>query len=456
VLSPTPAGVYTVSALLETARALFEDAFPVLVVEGEISNLARPSSGHLYFTLKDDKAQIRCALFRNRQLGLAIAPRNGQLVRVRARLGIYPARGEMQLIVEYLEDAGEGALRQAYEALRAKLQAEGLFDSARKRPLPGIPKRLALITSPTGAALRDMLQVTRRRFPTLPLLVYPVAVQGATATAQIVDALTRIGSDGLCDVAILARGGGSLEDLQAFNDEQVARAIHSCAVPVVVGVGHETDVTIADFAADLRAPTPSAAAELVAPDGAALSERFGNLGRRLERLLRDQLTSHAQRVDGLERRLAAQHPARVLGAQRLALERLEARLRSTLRAGITERELRLERARHRLAAASPRLRLQRLRNHLEALDGRLEQSQSGRLQQLASRLTLAARSLDAVSPLATLRRGYAVVSRERDHTILRAAREVLPGERVRAQLASGALQCEVLSCLEPEAETIGE
>ena len=456
MLSPTPAGVYTVSALLETARALFEDAFPVLVVEGEISNLARPSSGHLYFTLKDDKAQIRCALFRNRQLGLAIAPRNGQLVRVRARLGIYPARGEMQLIVEYLEDAGEGALRQAYEALRAKLQAEGLFDSARKRPLPGIPKRLALITSPTGAALRDMLQVTRRRFPTLPLLVYPVAVQGATATAQIVDALTRIGSDGLCDVAILARGGGSLEDLQAFNDEQVARAIHSCAVPVVVGVGHETDVTIADFVADLRAPTPSAAAELVAPDGAALSERFGNLGRRLERLLRDQLTSHAQRVDGLERRLAAQHPARVLGAQRLALERLEARLRSTLRAGITQRELRLERARHRLAAASPRLRLQRLRNHLEALDGRLEQSQSGRLQQLASRLTLAARSLDAVSPLATLRRGYAVVSRERDHAILRDAREVLPGERVRAQLASGALQCEVLSCLEPEAETIGE
>jgi exodeoxyribonuclease VII large subunit len=440
--------------LLECARDLVEEAFPVLLVEGEISNLARPSSGHLYFTLKDDKAQIRCALFRNRRGTFAALPHNGQLVRARARLGIYPARGEIQLIVEHLEDAGEGALRRAFEALRTRLQAEGLFDPKRRRPLPSMPKRVALITSPSGAALKDMLQVSRRRFPGLPLLLYPVAVQGAGAVEQIVTALDRLDADGLCDVAILARGGGSLEDLQAFNDERVARAIANCDIPVVVGVGHETDVTIADFAADLRAPTPSAAAELVTPDGAALESRFRELSERLQRLMRDELAGRAQRVDSLERRLGAQHPARVLLAQRQVLQRLDGRMQASMRAGLVTRELQLQRLRSRIAGASPIARLRGLAQRSEVLGDRLRRAMGQHLQGMQNRLAGLARSMDAMSPLATLRRGYTVLTRERDSSLVREVRDIGLGERLRARLASGTLLCEVLEATADEPASV--
>lgn len=439
-----PAGqALTVSALLDTAKGLLEDAFPVLLVEGEVSNLARPGSGHLYFTLKDDRAQIRCALFRNRRLTVAAIPRDGQLVRVRARLSIYSARGDLQLIVEHVEDAGEGALRRAFEALRARLQTEGLFDTARKRPLPKLPKRVAVITSSSGAAVRDVLQVMRRRFAAVPAMLYPVAVQGAGAVEQIVAALARVGHDGRCDVAILTRGGGSLEDLQAFNDERVARAVASCAVPVVVGVGHEVDVSIADFAADLRAPTPSAAAELVVPDSAALESRLRELQLTLSRRLRDRLAQTSQYVDGLEHRLATQHPSRVLKTRQVALDHLRSRLTASMLGRRSAASVRLERALARLGHASPRLRLRQLQDGIGYWRERLRQAQSQRVATLDVRLKLAARSLDAVSPLATLARGYAIVTRVTDGELVRSASQVTPGEQVCARLATGALLCEV-------------
>ncbi len=437
--------VFTVSVLLDTAKGLLEDAFPVLLVEGEVSNLARPGSGHLYFSLKDDRAQIRCALFRNRRLTVAAMLRDGQLVRVRARLSIYSARGDLQLIVEHVEDAGEGALRRTFEELRARLQEEGLFDIQRKRALPKLPTRVAVITSPSGAAIRDVLQVMGRRFAAVPILLYPVPVQGADAVEQIVAALDRVGCDRRCDVAILTRGGGSLEDLQAFNDERVARAIANCGVPVVVGVGHEVDVSIADFVADLRAPTPSAAAELVVPDGAALELRLQQLQLALSRRLRERLTQSSQRVDGLEHRLATQHPSRVLKARQVTLDHLRSRLLTSMRTRQSAASVRLDRAGERLGSASPRIRLRYLQDGVGYWRHRLRQAQTKRVTAMEARLKLAVRSLDAASPLATLARGYAIVTSVPTGKVVHEARQVQPGEQVRARLAAGALICEVLA-----------
>src|SRR5271156_2319974 len=258
--------IYTVSRLNREVRVLLERGFGSLWLEAEISNFARPSSGHWYFSLKDASAQVRCCMFRQRNMLLGFAPRDGQKVLVRARIGLYEPRGESQLIVDHMEDAGLGALKRQFEELSAKLSQEGLFAAERKRPLPGLPRRIGVITSPTGAAIRDILHILARRFPTAAVLIYPVPVQGAAAAPAITAALDLAGARAECDVLIVARGGGSLEDLWAFNDERVARAMYHCPIPIVTGIGHEVDITIADFVADVRAPTPSAAAELVVPD----------------------------------------------------------------------------------------------------------------------------------------------------------------------------------------------
>jgi exodeoxyribonuclease VII large subunit len=288
---------YTVSRLNREARALLEGSFPPILVEGEISNLARPASGHVYFCLKDAHAQVRCALFRSQLRSTAFAPRDGMHVVARARVTLYEGRGEYQLIVEQLEDAGEGQLRRAFDALKVKLAAEGLFDLVRKRALPRLPKRIGLITSPTGAVLHDILTTLRRRFPAIPVLLYPVPVQGKNAAIPIAQALHVAGTRRECDVLILARGGGSLEDLWGFNEEVVARAIVACPIPVVSGVGHETDFTIADLAADLRAPTPTAAAELASPDQTEWLDRLRAGEARLVRGMRDRLRERAQHLD---------------------------------------------------------------------------------------------------------------------------------------------------------------
>jgi exodeoxyribonuclease VII large subunit len=306
--------IYSVSRLVRETRAVLEGSFPLLWISGEISNLAQPASGHIYFSLKDEIAQVRCAMFRMRRQQLRFQPANGQQVLVRARVSLYEARGELQLIVEHMEPAGEGALRLAFEQLKQKLGAEGLFDSDKKKPLPELPRQLGIITSPSGAAIRDLLSVLRRRFPALPVVLYPVQVQGTEAPRQIVRMLQLANRREECDVLILSRGGGSLEDLQPFNEEAVARAIHASRIPVVSGVGHEIDFTIADFVADHRAPTPSAAAELVAPDRLAWRRQLQQLGQRLSLVQLRKIEQLRDAVTGLGHRLRQQCAAALLRA----------------------------------------------------------------------------------------------------------------------------------------------
>src|SRR5271169_6511604 len=328
--------IYSVSRLNREVRVLLERGFASLWLEAEISNLARPGSGHWYFSLKDSAAQVRCCMFRQRNMLTAFAPQDGQKVLVRARIGLYEARGEYQLVIDHMEDAGLGALKRQFEELAAKLAAEGLFAPERKRPLPTLPSRIGVITSPTGAAVRDILHVLARRFAAVPVLLYPVAVQGAAAAAEIIAALALAGRRAECDVLILARGGGSLEDLWAFNDEALARAIVASPIPIVSGVGHEIDFTIADFAADVRAPTPSAAAEIVVPDAQEWLKTIRTLGARLRQGMRRRLTDRRERLRWLTGRAALVSPTARLAQQMQSLDDLEDRLTRGMYQRLTE------------------------------------------------------------------------------------------------------------------------
>ncbi len=437
--SPQPArAVYTVSQLNQTVRGLLESEFPLLWVEGEISNLAQPASGHMYFSLKDPQAQVRCAMFRGRNQLLRFRPQNGQHVLVRARISLYEARGEFQLIAEHMEDAGAGALQRAFEELKARLAAEGLFDEARKKSLPSFPQRLGVVTSATGAAIRDVLSVLRRRFPALPVLIYPVPVQGEGAAKAIADTLTLAAGRRDCDVLLLVRGGGSLEDLWSFNEEIVARAIVACDIPVICGVGHEVDVTIADFAADLRAPTPSAAAELISPDRNAWLEEFAWYRQRLTQLISDKTGRLQEKLDWLRQRLRRQHPLSLLQQQSLRLDDLQQRLLGAWQYRLRDRESRLHHQLTRLLAASPEHRLalgrQRLERSLKNLMRAMQLNLSNKKQQLA----LQSRTLQAVSPLHTLARGYAIASDEAGHTLTEAD-QVGVGDRIQLRLHRGRL-----------------
>ncbi len=435
--------VYTISRLNREVRALLEGAFPLLWVEGELSNLSRPGSGHLYFTLKDAQAQVRCAMFRARNRNLAFAPRDGMQVLVRARIGLYEARGDFQLLVEHMEEAGDGALRRAFEALKRRLAAEGLFDEARKRPLPALPRRIGVITSPTGAAIRDILSVLRRRFPSIPVLLYPVPVQGEGAAAEIAAALALASRRAECDVLLLARGGGSLEDLWAFNEEVVARAIRACDIPVVTGIGHEIDFTIADFAADRRAPTPSGAAELVSPDRSEWLARLEHQGARLLRAQRGALQHLRARLDGLVRGLAGRHPGRQVQQRTQRLDDLELRLRGAVRGELRGARGALAELAARLEHHFPLARVQRLSAQCGHLEHRLHATLRAGLGLRAQRLAALGRTLDTVSPLATLGRGYAIVRRLPDGTLLRDAAQVEAGAQVETRLARGRLLCRV-------------
>jgi exodeoxyribonuclease VII large subunit len=434
--APSERDVYTVSRLNREAKLLLETGLPALWLEGEISNFARPSSGHWYFSLKDTGAQVRCAMFRGSNLRVRVTPRDGLHVLVRARVSLYEARGEYQLIVEHLEEAGEGALRRRFEELKARLAAEGLFDTARKRPLPVLPKRIGVVTSPTGAAIRDVLHILKRRFPAIPVLVYPVAVQGAGSAAEIAAAIRRASDARAVDVLIVGRGGGSLEDLWSFNEEIVARAIHDCAVPIVTGIGHEVDVTIADFVADVRAPTPSGAAELVVPDRAEWLRAFEGAAVRLASALKRALRARAERAAWAKRRLEQLHPGRRLAERAQRLDELEGRLRRALRLALAHDAARLRELAMHLQRLSPATRVGALVARRATLEARLVAAERSRLERARNRLGLAARTLDAVSPLATLDRGYAILQTS-DGRVVRAAREVSPGDAVRARTGAG-------------------
>ncbi len=435
--------VYSVSDLNRAARGLLEGGFPILWVEGEISNLARPASGHLYFSLKDAQAQLRCALFRNRGMLLRFKPADGMKVLVRGRVSLYEPRGDFQFIAEHMEEAGHGALQRAFEELKAKLSAEGLFDAALKRPLPRVPRAIGVITSPSGAAVRDIISVIRRRYPLARAVIYPVPVQGEGAAEKIAAMLGLASTRRECDVLILARGGGSLEDLWAFNEEPVARAIRASAIPVVSGVGHETDFTIADFAADLRAPTPTGAAELCTPDSDAWLRALGQDATRLVQAQTRLMQAWQQRLDWCLQRLEQLHPERSLRERGLRLQELQGRLAHAMRVRLRHDRSRLVAATATLREYSPAQRLRLTLDRLRHLGQRLDAAARARLLALSNRLGLALRALDTVSPLATLNRGYAIVSDAASGAVISRMADVKTGQSIRARLADGSLLAEV-------------
>ncbi len=432
----------TPSQLNALARNLLEDAFPLIWVEGELGNLSRPSSGHLYFTLKDDRAQVRCALFKPKSQWLKFTPREGLRVLARGRLTLYEARGDYQLILDTMEEAGEGALRRAFEQLKAKLQAEGLFDQGRKRPLPPHIRRLGVLTSPSGAAVRDVLSVLRRRFPLIEVDILPVPVQGDTAAAQIVRMLQAAGRSGRYDALLITRGGGSLEDLWAFNDEALARAIASSPVPVVSAVGHEVDVSLADFAADLRAPTPSVAAELLVPDRADLAAHLRAQARRLHAIHERLLRHAAQRTDRAALRLQALQPQARLDALRRRQADALRRLHAAWAQVDERRRAQLRHAAAVLHASRPQRRLSLLRDRLQSLAPRPQSATVRGLQRRALQLQGLARSLEAVSPLATVARGYSILQHD-DGRIVRSTNDAQAGEALNARLRDGVLRVRV-------------
>ena len=405
------------------ARDLLEDSFPLIWIEAEISNLSRPASGHFYFNLKDAQAQVRCAMFRLKAKYLRFRPADGQRVVARARVSLYEARGEFQLVVEHMEESGEGALLRAFEALKQRLAAEGLFDAARKRRIPALPRRVGVITSPTGAAIRDVLTVVARRFPLALIEVLPVPVQGKEAPPAIAATLRAASMAARHDVLLLTRGGGSIEDLWAFNDEAVARAIHASTVPVISAVGHEIDFTIADFVADLRAPTPSAAAELLVPDAGELRRRLDRDRAQLSSTLSRWLHALEQRVDHAHARLRMLHP------------------RARLRAGFE----RLRGLRLRLRARHPRARLSAWGENLDALARSLRNAAAARLRMSRLRSRELARALEAVGPLATLQRGYAILSDPATGRVIRSAAQAPAGTRLHARVADGEFDARVES-----------
>ncbi len=434
--------ILTPSQLNTLARDLLEGAFPLVLVEGEIGNLSRPGSGHLYFTLKDARAQLRCALFKPKSQWLKFLPREGMKVLARGRLTLYEARGDYQLVCDSLEEAGEGALRRAFEELKAKLAAEGLFDAERKRALPAFVKRLAVLTSPSGAVIRDIASVLRRRFPLIDVELLPVPVQGEGAAAQIRAMLQRADASGRYDAILLARGGGSLEDLWAFNDEALARAIATSITPVVSAIGHETDFSLSDFAADLRAPTPSAAAELLAPDAATLAAQLRGLHRHAHHLHANALRQRAQRIDHAFLRLHALRPQARLEA--LSQRAAQARLRLV---NAMQRKLERERAtlRHAdavLRAMHPQRRIERSRQRLLALQHRPRALLAQHLEREALRLRGLARSLHAISPLATVARGYSILQHE-DGRVVRTVEDARIDETLDARLHDGLLRVRV-------------
>lgn len=434
--------VYTPSRLNREVRTMLERGLATVWLEGEISNLSRPTSGHWYFSLKDESAQLRSAMFRQRNLGVSFVPKDGMQVLARGRVSLYEPRGDYQFIADHLEEAGEGALRRRFEQLKARLAAEGLFDTARKRQLPKLPRRIGVVTSPTGAAVRDVLNILRRRFPSIPVLIYPVPVQGNGAAEQIAAALRLAYRRAECDVLILARGGGSLEDLWAFNEEVLARAIVESPVPIVSGVGHEVDFTIADFVADVRAPTPSGAAELVAPDAAEWARNIATLASRLSATIQRRLTNRQERLQWLNRRLAQTHPGVVLRQRSQRLDELEQRLKRATQSALSARGHALGRLQAQLRQHSPALALSAARGRVNMAHSRLGNALYRQLDARSTRLRLAVGKLDAFSPLATLQRGYAIVSDEQDRVVT-AANDLQPGDFIQARLSAGRVQARV-------------
>lgn len=432
--------ILSVADLNRKARQLLETHLSLIWVEGELSNLANPSSGHWYFTLKDANAQVRCAMFRNRNQMVRFKPAQGQQVLLRARVSLYEGRGDYQLIVEHMEEAGFGVLQRAFDALKAKLSKEGLFDPAHKKPIPELPRHIAVITSPTGAAIHDVLTVLKRRFASIPVTIIPVQVQGQGAAAQIVKAIDIANSRPEFDVVLLCRGGGSLEDMWPFNEEIVARAVFASRLPLVCAVGHEVDFSIADFVADVRAPTPSAAAELLSPDGREWLRNFVGFAYLLGQAMQRRCREGRQDLKALSARL--RHPGERLQSRAQHLDNLELRLRRSIQQVLLQQKQRFKTSSARLHRCHPAPALRHYRHYIARLNRQLSLCNQQQLKQRQHRFQQNVELLHAVSPLNTLRRGYSVLLRA-DGSIPRSASTVNTGELLTAKLGEGELLCRV-------------
>ncbi|HCE1608100.1 TPA: exodeoxyribonuclease VII large subunit [Vibrio parahaemolyticus] len=442
MLSKTNQNIFTVSRLNAEVRLLLENEMGIVWLVGEISNFSAPVSGHWYLTLKDSRAQVKCAMFRGNNRRVTFKPANGNQVLVKARLSLYEPRGDYQLIIESMQPEGDGRLQQEFEELKMKLAAEGLFAQTNKLPLPEHPKRVGIITSKTGAALYDILDVLKRRDPSLPVVIYPTMVQGDDAAIQIAQAIGRANSRNECDVLIVGRGGGSLEDLWSFNNEILARTIAASQIPIISAVGHEVDMTIADFVADVRAPTPSAAAELVSRDNSHKDQSLVAKQHKLASAMRYYLAQQKQQSAQLLHRLERQHPSYQLQRQSQQLDELDMRLRRAMQRFIDTRQQAVERKHHRLQLNSPVKHLAQQKSRLERVEHKLLDAMDRKLLTMRHQLAIAAEKLDTVSPLATLKRGYSITQTEQGKVVT-SADDVKTGDLLVTRLANGEIHSTV-------------
>lgn len=436
--------IYTVSRLNSEVRLTLELQFQTLWLQGEVSNFVAAASGHWYFSLKDSGAQVKCAMFKMANRNSSFRPQNGQQVLIRARISVYEPRGEYQLLAEFIESAGAGLLKQQFEQLKAKLQAEGLFDPALKKPLPAQVQRVGVITSPTGAAVRDIVTVLKRRAPGIEVIIYPSQVQGDTAAAQLRNMLSTAIRRDEVDVLIIGRGGGSLEDLWCFNDELLCRAVAACPIPIVSAVGHEIDFALTDFVADVRAPTPSAAAELVSPDQSHLLERISRLRSALIQAQRARMQQVAPKLINLSQRLLALHPKRRLEQQQQRLDELQLRLTGGIKRQLQQASQQLQFADKSLRQLTPLKALKQQQQHILQLEQRLKQAQQQQLKQQKQRLAQLSSQLNAVSPLATLARGYSITFDDKQNLVTSVA-QVSKDQAISVRLADGTLAAQVLT-----------
>ncbi|EGR2756338.1 exodeoxyribonuclease VII large subunit [Vibrio parahaemolyticus] len=436
MLSKTNQNIFTVSRLNAEVRLLLENEMGIVWLVGEISNFSAPVSGHWYLTLKDSRAQVKCAMFRGNNRRVTFKPANGNQVLVKARLSLYEPRGDYQLIIESMQPEGDGRLQQEFEELKMKLAAEGLFAQTNKLPLPEHPKRVGIITSKTGAALYDILDVLKRRDPSLPVVIYPTMVQGDDAAIKIAQAIGRANSRNECDVLIVGRGGGSLEDLWCFNNEILARTIAASQIPIISAVGHEVDMTIADFVADVRAPTPSAAAELVSRDNSHKDQSLVAKQHKLASAMRYYLAQQKQQSAQLLHRLERQHPSYQLQRQSQQLDELDMRLRRAMQHFIYTRQQAVERKHHRLQLNSPAKHLAQQKSRLERVEHKLLDAMDRKLLTMRHQLAIAAEKLDTVSPLATLKRGYSITQTDQGKVVT-SADDVKTGDLLVTRLANG-------------------
>jgi len=433
--------VYQVSQLTDEMRRLMEVSYPEIWIEGELSSLSTPASGHLYFSLKDERSQLRCAMFKGRASISRYRPKAGDLVRVRAKISVYTARGDLQCIVQHIEEAGVGLLQRRFEELKASLSQQGLFDQSHKKALPSLPKHIGIITSPSGAAVRDILSTLKRRCPGIPVMIYPAIVQGDTAAQSIINAIRNAVIDQRCDVLILSRGGGSLEDLWCFNHEGVANEIYNCPIPIINGVGHEVDVTIADLVADLRAPTPTAAAELVSPNTEQLLNQLNSVKFRLPLSFERLIQRRSQQVDMTGRQLV--HPSQQLKSNRNKLDQVSSRLRLNMHASVSKSATASGTLAQRLGFQNPAKLIGSKNAAMLLAAQRFRRATHTKLQRTRQSTEYLAGQLNLVSPLATLDRGFAI-ARDQKKTILRSTHQVSSKDRISVQLSDGEISCSVI------------